>query len=160
MYKSKLPAEPTALVLGIIGLVIGIASCCCYGITAIVPLGLSIAGLVMANKSLNAYKENPEAYERASYTNVSTAKVINLIAVIINSLIFLFAILILILYGSLFSTAMLESMRNGEFNSNDDYNYEEYDDYEWENDSTKIEVEEYSIEKEIDSINIDSIINE
>lgn len=159
MYKSKLPAEPTALVLGIIGLVIGVASCCCYGITAIIPLGLSIAGLVMSNKSIRAYKENPEAYDHGSFRNVSTAKVINIIAVVINSLIFLFAIVILAIYGSLFSAAMLEGFENGRFD-NVEYSEEEYDDYEWESDSTEIEVEEYIIEKEIDSVNIDSIINE
>lgn len=156
MYKSKLPAEPTALVLGIIGLVIGIASCCCYGITAIIPLGLSIAGLVIANKSLRAYRENPEAYERGSYTNVNTARIINIIAVTINSIIVLFVILILLIYGSIFSAAMFQNL-NDVRSINEEQNYEEYDDYEWESDSTEIEVEDYIFEKEIDSVTIDSV---
>lgn len=156
MYKSKLPAEPTALVLGIIGLVIGIASCCCYGITAIIPLGLSIAGLVIANKSLRAYRENPEAYERGSYTNVNTARIINIIAVTINSIIVLFVILILLIYGSIFSAAMFQNLEDIR-SINEEQNYEEYDDYEWESDSTEIEVEDYIFEEEIDSVTIDSV---
>ncbi len=153
MYKSKLSAEPTALVLGIIALVLGVAGCCCYGISAIIPLGLGIGGLVIANKSLRAYRENPEAYDHGSYRNVNTAKIINIIAVILNSLIFLFFIIVFAIYGTFISTAVLEGIREGKFEDKE-YNY---DDYEWESDSTKIKNEEYNIEKEIDSINIDSI---
>ena len=52
MKQSKLSADPTALILGIVALVIGFAGCCCYGLFAIIPLALSIVGFVMANKSL------------------------------------------------------------------------------------------------------------
>ncbi|MBT8245451.1 CCC motif membrane protein [Winogradskyella sp.] len=158
MYKSKLPAEPTALVLGIIALVLGVAGCCCYDISAIIPLGLSIAGLVIANKSLRAYRENPEAYDQGSYRNVNTAKVINIVAVILNSLVFVFFIIFFAIYGTFISTAVLEGMRQGKFDEKE-YNYEDDDDYEWESDSTEVQSEEYNIEKQIDSINIDSIIN-
>lgn len=156
MYKSKLPADPTALIFGIIGLVIGIASCCCYGVLAIIPLGLSIAGLVMANKSLRLYRENPEVYEHSSYSGVNTAKIINIISVIINSIIFLLFLVFIFIYGTVFSTAILEGIRQGKMN---DFETSEYDDYEWETDTTTIEAEQYIIEKEIDSVNIDSIIN-
>ena len=156
MFKSKLPADPTSLVLGIIALVFGIAGCCCYGISAIIPLGLSIWGLVMANKSLREYRENPEAYERSSYTNVNTARVINIIAVILNAITFLFFIIVFAIYGTFLSTAILEGIRQGQMN---DFETSEYDDYKWESDTIVIEAEAYNIEKEIDSVNIDSIIN-
>ncbi|MBT8244410.1 CCC motif membrane protein [Winogradskyella sp.] len=156
MFKSKLPADPTSLVLGIIALVFGIAGCCCYGVSAIIPLGLSIWGLVMANKSLREYRENPETYERSSYTNVNTARVINIIAVILNAITFLFFIVVFAIYGTFLSTAILEGIRQGQMN---DFETSEYDDYKWESDTTVIEAEEYNIEKEIDSVNIDSIVN-
>ncbi|RNC88412.1 MAG: hypothetical protein ED556_04295 [Winogradskyella sp.] len=155
MFRSKLPADPTSLVLGIIAIVLGIAGCCCYGISAIIPLGLSIAGLVMANKSLRVYRENPEVYDRSSYTNVNTARVINIIAVVLNSLTFLVFIVVFAIYGTFISTAVLEGIRQDQLN--DDYEY--YEDYEWETDSLKVDEDVYEIEKEIDSINIDSILN-
>ena len=68
--QNKLPADPSALILGIVGLVIGIAGCCCYGFTAIIPLGLSVAGLVMANKSMKLYRLNPEEFSESSRSNV------------------------------------------------------------------------------------------
>lgn len=153
MYKTKLPADPTALILGIVALVVGIAGCCCYGITAIIPLGLSIGGLVMANKSLRLFRANPEVYSQSSYSSVNTAKVINIIAVILNGLTFLIFLVFFIAYGTLMSTAVLDGIRQGNMEGNRDYDYETY---EWESDSTQIEVEEYNVEKELDSVNIDS----
>ncbi|GAL62160.1 hypothetical protein JCM19300_2911 [Algibacter lectus] len=35
MNYSKLPADPSSLVLGIVALVLGFAGCCCYGIFAL-----------------------------------------------------------------------------------------------------------------------------
>ncbi len=147
MSYNKLPADPTSLVLGIIALVLGIAGCCCYGISAIVPLGLGIVGLVMANKSLREYYNNPDVYSPASKSNVSTAKVINIIAVVFNGVLTLVAVAIFAIYGSLFSAAFLEEMRNGT-----------YDEYEWEEDSEyKWEEDDYIIEEEVDSVKVDSI---
>jgi len=64
MNNSKLAADPLALVLGILSLVLGIAGCCCYGITAIIPLVLAIVGLISANRSLKEYRQNPEAFSQ------------------------------------------------------------------------------------------------
>ena len=67
MSENKLPADPLALVLGIIGIVVGVGGCCvASGITAVVPLVVSIVGIVTANKSLKIYKENPEKYSDAT----------------------------------------------------------------------------------------------
>ena len=82
MSYNKLPADPTAMILGIIALVISFAGCCC-GIFAIIPLVLSIIGLVMANKSLKEFQENQDAFAPQSRSNVATAKIINIIAIAI-----------------------------------------------------------------------------
>lgn len=151
MHQNKLPADPTSLVLGIISLVLAIAGCCCYGITAIVPLGLGIGGLVMANKSIRLYKNDPDVYDHVSYNNVNTAKIINIIGVVFNGIIFLFFLGVLLLYGTIASTAILEGIRQ----SNQIDNQEHYETYERENDT--IEKEEIQHYQEQDSIIIDSI---
>ena len=155
MYKRKLPADPTSLILGIIALVLGIAGCCCYGISAIIPLGLGIAGLVMANKSIREYKNNPEAYEQNSYTNVNTARIINIIAVILNGLVLVLFLIIFAIYGTFLSAAILEDIRQGNLEQ-DHYDYENY---EWETNKKEVNEESYIIEKDIDSVNIDSTLN-
>lgn len=154
MYKRKLPADPTSLILGIIALVLGIAGCCCYGISAIIPLGLGIAGLVMANKSIREYKNNPGAYEQNSYTNVNMARIINIIAVILNAIVLVLFVIIFAIYGTFLSAAILEDIRQG--NLEQDYDYESY---EWETNKTEVNEESYIIEKDIDSVNTDSTLN-
>ena len=150
MNYNKLAADPLALILGILALVIGLASCCCYGLTAFVPLIMAIIGLVTANKSLREFNENPEAYSPQSRSNVNTAKIINIIAIVINGLIILIAACVLIFYGTILSSGMLDEFKNME---NDDFYY----DSETESDNNTWEDDDYIIESEIDSNNIDSI---
>ncbi len=149
MNQSKLSADPVALVLAIISIVIGVAGCCCYGILAIIPLILAIIGLVMANKSIREYNANPEAYSPQSRSNVGTAKVINIIAIIFNGVIVLFFIIFFVLYGTLVTTAILDDIQNGNDSSYNDYEFEEENDYKWEED-------DYIIEEEVDSVEIDT----
>ncbi|MFT5848864.1 CCC motif membrane protein [Psychroserpens sp.] len=147
MY-NKLSADPTAMILGIIALIIALAGCCC-GIFAFIPIILSIIGLVMANKSLREYHLNPGVYEPQSKSNVVTAKVLNSIALVISSLITLFYLAYFLIYGALISTAIMEGIEMQ--NTNEDFNYE------WENDSIYGEDDDYDYEREEDTINIDSI---
>jgi hypothetical protein len=143
---NKLPADPTAMILGIIALVVSLAGCCC-GIFAFIPIIISIIGLVMANKSLRIYQINPSIYEPQSKSNVSTAKVLNIIALVVSSIVTLFYIAYFIIYGELISTAILEVI---EFKNNpDDFNYE------WENDSIYKDTD--ASEREEDSMRVDSI---
>ncbi|WP_178990864.1 CCC motif membrane protein [Winogradskyella schleiferi] len=109
---NKLSADPLALILGILALVIGISSCCCYGITAILPLAMAIIGLVTANKSLREFRENPEAYDPQSRSNVNTAKIINIFAIVINGLIVLMVIGVLIFYGTMLSSGFLDEFKD------------------------------------------------
>ncbi len=155
MSQNKLSADPLALILGILALVIGIAGCCCYGITAIIPLIMAIIGLVTANKSLREFGENPEAYSPQSRSNVNTAKIINIIAIVLNSLTVLVSIIAIAFYGTIISSAVLEGINRASDSSAD------YDDYEMESDTINTwEEDDYVIEKEIDSVNIDSMIKE
>ena len=155
MSQNKLSADPLALILGILALVIGIAGCCCYGITAIIPLIMSIIGLVTANKSLREFGENPEAYSHQSRSNVNTAKIINIVAIVLNSLTVLVSIIAIAFYGTMISSAVLEGMNRTKDSS------DAYDDYEMESDTINTwEEDDYVIEKEIDSVNIDSMIKE
>jgi len=156
MNQNKLPADPLSLILGILALVIGIAGCCCYGITAIIPLIMAIIGLVSANKSLREFGENPEAYNAQSRSNVNTAKIINIIAIVLNGLVVLFALAALAFYGTLVSSAVLDGIQNGSFEEDDYYYESEYDDTIIESESSDTwEDDTYIIEEEMDSVEVD-----
>ena len=147
MSYNKLPADPTAMILGIIALVLSFAGCCC-GIFAFIPLVLSIIGLVMANKSLKEFQLNSENYVHQSRSNVSTAKILNIVALILSSIVTLFYLAYFMIYGALLSTAIMEGY-NMEKNG-DDF------DFEWENDSIYDYDDDY-YEIEEDTIHIDSL---
>ena len=158
MSESKLPADPLALILGIVALVLGVAGCCCYGITALIPLVMAIIGVVVANKSLKVYRENTEGFSEVSRSNVSMARVINIIAIVFNGLIVSVFIIMFAVYGTFLSSAIMDSYKNGDLNTTDPYEWEtdtiydyeedyEYDNIEVETDSTII----YKI-KEIETI--------
>lgn len=151
MNHNKLSADPLALILGILALVIGIAGCCCYGITAIIPLIMSIIGLVTANKSLREYGENPEAFSPQSRSNVNTAKIINIIAIVMNSIVVVIAIGVIAFYGTMLSSGMLDDLKNGTIEDDDFFDTEMESDTinTWEDDT-------YIIEDNNDSIKIDS----
>jgi hypothetical protein len=147
MSENKLPADPLSLILGIIALVLGVAGCCCYGITAVMTLILGIIGLVVANKSLKLYHENADEYSEVSRSNVSMARVINIIAVVLNGLIVLAYTVIFIVYGTFLSSEIMDAYKSGEFNTEDPY--------EWETDS----IYDYEYDKiEVDTIETDSTI--
>ncbi|WP_452230348.1 MULTISPECIES: CCC motif membrane protein [unclassified Lacinutrix] len=145
MNQNKLPADSSAMTLGIIALVILFLGCCC-GLFSIVSVILSIIGLVSANKSIRLFKENPDVYSSFSYTNVNNAKVLNIVALAVSGLITMLYITYFMIYGVLISTILMDTYNN---NENDSY-------YEWENDSLYYP-EEDLFEIESDSIIIDSV---
>jgi hypothetical protein len=149
MNQNKLPADPLALILGILALLIGIAGCCCYGITAIVPLIMGIIGLVTANKSLREYRENPEAFSPQSRSNVNTARIINIIAIVMNAVIVIIAIAVIAFYGTMLSSGMLDDFKV------DTYEDDGYFDTEIEVDTSSTWDEDTYIIEEKDSIKTD-----
>ena len=99
MSENKLPADPMALVLGIVALFLCVGGCCLstaffpFAIFAIVPVVLSIIGILVANRSLKTYAQNPEIYSQKSKENVFAAKIVNIVTLIFAGLIFLSIIL-------------------------------------------------------------------
>ncbi len=120
MSQNKLPADPLALILGVVSLVLGIAGCCCYGFTAIIPLIMAIFGLVQANKSLKEYAEHHEAYSPQTRSNVNTGKILNIIAIVFNGIIVFLTIIGLIFFGAALSSDFLEDIENNNQNDIDE----------------------------------------
>jgi len=118
--RSKLPADPASMILGIVSLVVVVLGCCC-GLVAVVTLAMSIVGLVMANKSLREYAENPDAFSENSRKNVATAKIICIIATVLSALLILIAAVWFAIYGKSFSEQFEKGMmHNGHFEWNSD----------------------------------------
>jgi amino acid transporter len=148
MHQSKLPADPTALILGIVALVIGFAGCCCYGLFALIPLILSIVGLIMANKSLKEFDQNPNVFSHQSRSNVSIGRILNIIALIFNGILVLVVIVFFVFYGTILSTELIDEYKKRNQNI----------EYELENDSVS---DRFEYIEEIDSTYVDSaIVNE
>jgi len=155
MSESKLPADPLALILGIAAILIGVFGCCLtYGLTSVVPLVISIVGIVISNKSLKAYKEKPEAYSDASRSNVSVGKIINIISVVFNGIIILILLIGLLFFGTFFYKMFDNLDKEGVFDQKYPYEIEATDSI--YDDPYEIEVQE--IEK--DTLMIDSTMIE
>ena len=90
---SKLSADPGALVIGIISVVVVITGCCC-GVLAIPVLILSLIGWIWAAKSKKAYLKNPEAYLAKSYSNVNTGLIMNMICTILVGILLIIGLFI------------------------------------------------------------------
>lgn len=144
MNYNKLPADPIALILGIVSLVVGFAGCCCYGIFAFIPIILSIVGLIMANKSLKEFDQNQQVFSPQSRNNVVIAKALNIISIVINSIIFISVIIVFIFYGTLLSQDVFKNYKK---------EYQIEDQYEMEEDST---YNDFELLEEIDSNEIDT----
>lgn len=142
MSYNKLPADPTAIILGVVSLVIVGLGCCC-GLFAIVSLVLSLIGLIMANKSIRLYRQNPEDYISQSRSNAGVGQVICIVGLVISSILVLFSIVYFALFGSQITESFIK-----EFNLNKEKNEFQFE----ETDSL-----EYDGSGEKDSIYIDSV---
>jgi len=145
--QNKLSADPGATVLGIIALLISLVGCCC-GILAIPAIIMSIIGLIWASKSAKAYALNPESYTSRSYSSVKTAKILNIIALVLSSAALILSIL---WFGSMFSNPeeFFEKLERSEF-----YEVEtETETYEYESsDDASGDIDTWQYEEEMDSI--------
>lgn len=90
MEQQKLPNATLVLVFGIISIV----TCCCYGIIGLI---FGIIALVLANKAIKLYAENPEMYE--GIQNVKTGKILAIIGIILNVLTLLYFIWAISFFG-------------------------------------------------------------
>ena len=75
MENQKLPNSTASLVLGILSVV----TCCCYGIIGL-PLG--IIALVLGNKAMKLYYQQPENYTGEG--NAKAGKILGIIGIILN----------------------------------------------------------------------------
>jgi len=80
MEQRKLPNATAVLVLGILSII----TCCCFGIFGII---FGVIALVLANKDLKLYRENPELY--TNYSNLNTGKIIAIIGLCLSVIVFL-----------------------------------------------------------------------
>jgi len=148
MYKERLPNDQLALVFSIVSIVLLFLGCCC-GLFAIVSLGLGIAAVAIAAKSLTLWKQNPEAYLDSSKNNLTAGKIMGIIGIVLSGIVLLIQIGYFALMGTM---ATSESWQNFWRKMKDDRKKERI--YEESIDSI------YAPETDADSIGIDSVIIE
>ena len=115
MYRSKLPADPISLILGIVSLGIVFLGCCC-GPFVIVSLGLSIVGLVMASKSLKEFDQNPDAYTYESRNNANLGKIVCIISTVASAIFTIVMLGAFMYYGKVFSDVLQEVYHQKQIN--------------------------------------------
>lgn len=148
MSYNKLPADPTALILGIVGLVIILPGCCC-GLLTIVSLILGIIGVVLAGKSKTLYANDPENYHHKSWNNVKLGNILCVVVIVISVLTLAAQASLLLFNGEKFSREFWEDFgrKRGfdyEINSKDSMP-------DWSNDAN------VRLKKQGDSIYLDTI---
>jgi hypothetical protein len=90
--QQPLPNATAVLVLGIISII----GCFCYGI---VGLACGIIALILGNKAIRLYNENPGAYTQGSFSNAKAGRICAIIGLILSALYLLFVIFLLITVG-------------------------------------------------------------
>jgi hypothetical protein len=88
-----IPNSTAVLVLGIISIV----TCFCYGLPGLI---CGIIALILSNKGFQAYRENPNAYSSASYSNLNAGRICAIIGVSLSGLYLLWVIIMFVIYGS------------------------------------------------------------
>ncbi|MDI1256609.1 MAG: CCC motif membrane protein [Flavobacterium sp.] len=97
MEKRELPNATAVLVLGIIS----IPTSFCYGIIGIV---LGIITLVLSNRDLKRYREEPELY--TGLQNLNAGRICGIIGLSIGSLFFIIFLIYFIFVGTLLFSAL------------------------------------------------------
>jgi hypothetical protein len=106
--KVPLPNASSVLVLGIVSIVL----CWCHGIIGLI---IAIVALVLANRDLALYNQNPAKYTESSYNNLKTGRTVAIIGLVLAGL-FLFMLIIGLLFlGLNFAMFPWEMMENFEY---------------------------------------------
>ncbi|MDX5584249.1 MAG: CCC motif membrane protein [Aureibaculum sp.] len=90
MEKQTLPNSTLVLVLGILSII----GCCCYGLPGII---FAIIALIVANKSSQLYKENPDSY--IGYQNLKAGKIMAIIGIILSVLLIIYILWVISYLG-------------------------------------------------------------
>lgn len=77
MEQQKLPNTTLILVFGIISII----TCCCYGIFGLV---FGVTALILADRALKLYEENPDRYKGVQ--TVKTGRILAIIGLILNAI--------------------------------------------------------------------------
>lgn len=91
---NKLPNDPMALTLAIIGISLTVLGCCCGLFSTVPGVILSIVAFIQARNAIQTYQLNPEQYNVVSYKNMSTAKTLALVAMILSILTLVIALIL------------------------------------------------------------------
>ncbi len=89
--NQKLPNATGVLVLGIASIV----TCCCYGIVGLIA---ACIGLVLANKDMALYNQNPGQYD--NYNNLKTGRLLCIIGLVLNILSVIYYIYVISAIGT------------------------------------------------------------
>ncbi|MBR9853029.1 MAG: DUF4190 domain-containing protein [Algicola sp.] len=90
MEQQKLPNATLIMVFGIVSIV----TCCCYGVIGLI---FGVIGLILANKALKLYAENPEMYEGVQ--SVKTGRILSIIGIVLNVLYLLMSLWAISTFG-------------------------------------------------------------
>ena len=114
---GNLPNSNGSFVLGIISVCISTICCCCYGSFA--GLITSIIGIVLGNKAIRNYEENPGMFNDKSYKKAKTGRMLSWIGLILSILV----CTVIIIYFYLAFTGQLPDKFQEQF----EYNRRKYD---------------------------------
>ncbi|WP_231373944.1 CCC motif membrane protein [Aureivirga marina] len=95
-----LPNATAVLVMGILSII----GCFFYAIPGLI---LGIISLVLANKAMALYKNNPKNYTQSSFNNVKTGRICAIIGVSLAGISFLIFIIYFLAMGGIFLSAFL-----------------------------------------------------
>ena len=86
IVRIPLPNATAVLVLGILSIVLG----CCF-----TPVGLIIAiiALILGQRDMQLFRQNPDKYEEKSYKNLNAGRITALIGLIISLILLVFTIM-------------------------------------------------------------------
>ncbi|HEX9981065.1 MAG TPA: CCC motif membrane protein [Flavobacterium sp.] len=102
MEKRPLPNATAVLILGICS----ILTCCCYGIVGLI---LGIIALVLANKDMKLYMEQPELY--SNYSNLNIGRVLAIIGIVLSVVYLIFTIYMYAVVGEEGVNDFMENLR-------------------------------------------------
>ena len=89
--KQKLPGSTTALVCGILSIVL------CWLFAGIPALVLGIIGLVQSKKAITLDSSNPGTYDGVG--NAKAGKIMSIIGTILSGLAFIYILIVLVIIG-------------------------------------------------------------
>ena len=104
-FQKPLPNASVVLVLGIISIVL----CWCHGIIGLI---IAIIALVLANKDLALYNNNPEMFTPSSYSNLKSGRTIAIIGLVLAGVFLFFMIIALLFLGLNFAMFPWEMIDN------------------------------------------------